>query len=148
LSKASYDERARGAQISRPGPIKTSASESPCKGNVKSRHGEDRTPRFLFRSMALLKDVLLRAAHAADTIGAGGLLAHAKDDENRAFYEHFTFEASPRDPWHLLLMMKDLMQVESSGNPNAWSRYSSNSTTFATSPGSWFSSSSIALFGN
>ena len=30
---------------------------------------------------ALLKDALLRASHAADTIGARALLVHAKDDE-------------------------------------------------------------------
>ena len=60
---------------------------------------------------ALLKDALLRAAHAADTIGARALLVHAKDDGARAFYEHFTFEASPSDPYHLLLIMKDLMRM-------------------------------------
>jgi hypothetical protein len=36
---------------------------------------------------------------------------HAKDDGARAFYEHFTFEASPSDPYHLLLIMKDLMRM-------------------------------------
>jgi GNAT superfamily N-acetyltransferase len=60
---------------------------------------------------ALLKDALQRAAHAADTIGARALLVHAKDDGARAFYEHFTFESSPSDPYHLLLIMKDLMQI-------------------------------------
>jgi hypothetical protein len=33
-------------------------------------------------------------------------MVHAKDDEARASYEHFTFEASPSDPYHLLLIMK------------------------------------------
>jgi GNAT superfamily N-acetyltransferase len=60
---------------------------------------------------ALLKDALQRAAHAADTIGARALLVHAKDDAARAFYEHFTFESSPSDPYHLLLIMKDLMHI-------------------------------------
>ena len=59
---------------------------------------------------ALLKDALLRTAQAAETIGARALLVHAKDDEARAFYKHFTFEASPSDPYHLLLIMKDLMR--------------------------------------
>ena len=48
---------------------------------------------------------------AADTIGAGALLVHAKDDSAEAFYEHFTFEASPSDPYHLLLIMKDSLQI-------------------------------------
>ena len=60
---------------------------------------------------ALLKDALLRTAQAADTIGARALLVHAKDDGAKAFYEHFTFEASPSDPYHLLLIMKDLLQT-------------------------------------
>jgi GNAT superfamily N-acetyltransferase len=60
---------------------------------------------------ALLKDALLRAAQAADTIGARALLVHAKDDDARAFYEHFTFEVSPSDPYHLLLIMKGLMRM-------------------------------------
>jgi hypothetical protein len=42
---------------------------------------------------------------------ARALLVRAKDDGARAFYEHFTFEASPSDPYHLLLIMKDLMQM-------------------------------------
>jgi GNAT superfamily N-acetyltransferase len=60
---------------------------------------------------ALLKDALLRSAQAAETIGARALLVHAKDDEARAFYEHFTFEASPSDPYQLLLIMKDLLAI-------------------------------------
>lgn len=60
---------------------------------------------------ALLKDALLRAAHAAETIGARALLVHAKDDNAKAFYEHFTFEPSPSDSYHLLLIMKDLLRL-------------------------------------
>lgn len=60
---------------------------------------------------ALLKDALLRTAQAADTIGARALLVHAKDDSAKAFYEHFTFEASPSDPYHLLLIMKELVRI-------------------------------------
>jgi GNAT superfamily N-acetyltransferase len=60
---------------------------------------------------ALLKDALIRTAQAANTIGARALLVHAKDDDAKSFYEHFTFEASPSDPYHLLLIMKDLMQI-------------------------------------
>lgn len=60
---------------------------------------------------ALLKDALLRAASAADTIGARALLVYAKDDNARGFYEHFDFEPSPSDPYHLLLLMKDLLRI-------------------------------------
>ena len=60
---------------------------------------------------ALLKDALMRTAQAADTIGARALLVHAKDDEAKAFYQHFTFEPSPSDPYHLLLIMKDMLRI-------------------------------------
>ena len=60
---------------------------------------------------ALLKDELIRTAQAADAIGARALLVHAKDDEAKAFYQHFTFEPSPSDPYHLVLIMKDLLQM-------------------------------------
>jgi GNAT superfamily N-acetyltransferase len=60
---------------------------------------------------ALLKDALRRAVHAADTIGARAVLVHAKDDSAKGFYEHFTFEPSPSDPYHLILIMKDLRRI-------------------------------------
>ena len=60
---------------------------------------------------ALLKDALRRAAHAADTVGARAVLVHAKDDNAKGFYEHFNFEPSPSDPYHLLLIMKDLRRI-------------------------------------
>ena len=60
---------------------------------------------------SLLKDALVRTAQAADTIGARALLVHAKDDSAKAFYQHFDFEPSPSDPYHLLLIMKDLLNI-------------------------------------
>lgn len=57
---------------------------------------------------SLLKDALVRAAGAADTIGARAVLVHAKDEDAKGFYEHFDFEPSPTDPFHLFLLMKDL----------------------------------------
>jgi predicted N-acetyltransferase YhbS len=60
---------------------------------------------------ALLKDALLRAASAANTIGARAVLVHAKDDNAKGFYEHFNFDPSPSDPYHLMLIMKDLLRI-------------------------------------
>ena len=60
---------------------------------------------------ALLKDALLRAAGAADTIGARTVLVHAKDNAAKGLYEHFDFEPSPSDPYHLLLIMKDVKRI-------------------------------------
>jgi len=56
----------------------------------------------------LLKDALLRTAQAADIAGIRALFVVAKDDQAKAFYEHFAFDSSPTDPYRLFLVMKDL----------------------------------------
>lgn len=56
----------------------------------------------------LLKDALLRIVAAADHAGIRAVAVHAKDDVARAFYERFHFVRSPTDPYHLLLLMKDV----------------------------------------
>ena len=57
---------------------------------------------------ALLKDALLRTAQAADIAGIRALLIHAKDDTARQWYLNWEFEPSETDPFHLLLLLKDL----------------------------------------
>jgi GNAT superfamily N-acetyltransferase len=56
----------------------------------------------------LLKDAMLRTLEAADIAGIRAFAVHAKDDQARAFYEHFDFIASPVDPYHLFRLLKDL----------------------------------------
>lgn len=56
----------------------------------------------------LLKDAMLRTLQAADIAGLRALAVHAKDDEARSFYEHFDFIASPTDPMHLFVLLKDV----------------------------------------
>ncbi len=63
---------------------------------------------------SLLKDALCRTAQAADIAGIRALFVHAKDEEARAFYEHFNFRPSPNDPYHLFLLMKDLVRAAQS----------------------------------
>lgn len=60
---------------------------------------------------ALLKDALRRALSASSEIGARAVLVHAKDEDAKAFYEHFDFEESPTDPLHLFVLMKDLRRL-------------------------------------
>ena len=76
-----------------------------------ARLAVDQTMQGKRLGAALLKDALLRTAQAADTIGARALVVHAKDDSAKAFYEHFTFESSASDPYHLLLLTKDLIRI-------------------------------------
>jgi predicted N-acetyltransferase YhbS len=55
----------------------------------------------------LLKDAMQRTLHAADIAGIRAFAVHAKDDEARAFYEHFGFSPLPSDPYHLFRLLKN-----------------------------------------
>lgn len=59
----------------------------------------------------LLRDALTRTVQAADIAGIRALFVSARDDEARAFYEHFNFDPSPADPYQLFLIMKDLKKL-------------------------------------
>ncbi len=58
----------------------------------------------------LVRDALLQAASIADRVGVRALLIHAETAEAAAFYWRIDpgFAASPTDPLHLILLMKDL----------------------------------------
>jgi GNAT superfamily N-acetyltransferase len=56
----------------------------------------------------LLKDAMQRTLQAADIDGIRAFAVHAKDDEAKAFYEHFGFSPLPSDPYHLFRLLKDM----------------------------------------
>ena len=56
----------------------------------------------------LLKDAMQRTLQAADIAGIRAFAVHAKDDQARAFYEHFGFSPLPSDPYHLFRLLKDI----------------------------------------
>jgi ribosomal protein S18 acetylase RimI-like enzyme len=56
---------------------------------------------------SLLQDALLRCAAAAEIVGVRAVAAHANEYAS-GFYDQFGFEASPTDPLHRILLMKDL----------------------------------------
>jgi len=56
----------------------------------------------------LLKDAMLRTLQAAEIAGIRAFAVHAKDDLSRAFYERFDLIASPVDPYHLFILLKDV----------------------------------------
>jgi GNAT superfamily N-acetyltransferase len=65
----------------------------------------------------LLKDAIQRTTQAAGMAGIRAILVHAKDEEARKFYPHFSFESSPLDPLQMLLLMKDARKaVEAKGS--------------------------------
>jgi|SRR5665811_836069 len=57
---------------------------------------------------SLLQDAMLRAREVADELGVRVMLVHAKHEQASRWYRRFGFEASPTDPLHLVLPMKDL----------------------------------------
>jgi GNAT superfamily N-acetyltransferase len=57
---------------------------------------------------ALLRDAVLRTLQAAEIAGIRALAVHAKDEQARRYYEQFDFAASPTDPLHLLVLLKDV----------------------------------------
>lgn len=65
---------------------------------------------------ALLKDALLRTAQAASIAEIRALLVHATDQHARRWYLQLEFEPSPSDPYHLFLLMKDLMALLPKGS--------------------------------
>jgi len=61
----------------------------------------------------LLQDVIARTQALGSEIGCRGLLVHAETGEAKSFHEHLVpeFVASPTDPLHLFLLMKDIRRT-------------------------------------
>ena len=59
----------------------------------------------------LLRDAMLRTVQAADIAGIRAFVTHAKNDEARAFYEHFDFVPLATDPYHLYSLIKDIRRL-------------------------------------
>lgn len=57
---------------------------------------------------SLLQDAFLRFVNVQETIGARALLAHAKDDAAKAFYEKFGFVSTDALPFHLYVLTKTI----------------------------------------
>jgi predicted N-acetyltransferase YhbS len=74
---------------------------------VLARLAVDREHKGSGVGRSLLQDALLRCAGVADSVGVRAVVAHAHKDAN-GFYDRFGFEASPTDPFHRILLMKDL----------------------------------------
>ncbi|MGB7684313.1 MAG: GNAT family N-acetyltransferase [Solirubrobacterales bacterium] len=74
---------------------------------VLARLAVDREHKGSGVGRSLLQDSLLRCAGVADSVGVRAVVAHARKEAN-GFYDRFGFEASPTDPLHRILLMKDL----------------------------------------
>jgi GNAT superfamily N-acetyltransferase len=61
---------------------------------------------------SLLKHAILRTLDAAKIAGIRAMTVHAKNVTIRSFYENFGFQASPTDPLHLFVLIKDLRGMQ------------------------------------
>lgn len=57
---------------------------------------------------SLLQDAFLRFMTVQESIGARALLAHAKDESAKAFYEKWGFASTEGLPLHLYILAKDV----------------------------------------
>ncbi|MGW0433762.1 GNAT family N-acetyltransferase [Micromonospora sp. NPDC003197] len=79
---------------------------------ILARLGVDRSAQGVGLGRALVVDALRRIAAAAEVIGVRAVLIHCENEAARDFYLRLAkFEASPTDPMHLLLLMKDLRRA-------------------------------------
>lgn len=82
---------------------------------ILTRLGVDRVAQGIGLGQALVVDALRRIAAASEVIGVRALLIHCESEAARDFYLRLAkFEASPTDPMHLMLLMKDLRRALSS----------------------------------
>ena len=56
----------------------------------------------------LLRDAMTRTLAAAETIGVRAMLVHTIDQGAASFYRRHGLEASPTDPRHLMILIKDI----------------------------------------
>jgi ribosomal protein S18 acetylase RimI-like enzyme len=80
-----------------------------------ARLAVDESCRGVGLGASLLQDAFGRFMRAQEAIGARALLAHAKDDSAKAFYEKWGFKSSDGLPLHLYMLTKDIRASLSSG---------------------------------
>lgn len=79
---------------------------------ILTRLGVDLSCQGLGLGKALVVDALRRVAAASEVIGVRALLIHFENDTARDFYLRLAkFDASPTDPLHLFLLIKDLRRA-------------------------------------
>ncbi|MDP8258626.1 MAG: GNAT family N-acetyltransferase [Candidatus Aadella gelida] len=111
---AGYYSLAAGSVVQRekvPPRITKGLARHPIPVVLLARLAVDRSEWGSGIGKGLLLDSLLRIVKASDTIGVRAVLVEAKDEKAKAFYEHFGFEPSPVDKYHLYLLIKDIKKT-------------------------------------
>ena len=80
---------------------------------ILTRLGVDLEQQRRGLGSALVRDAFFQVAAIADRAGVRALLIHAETPEAAGFYQGIDpgFEASPTDPLHVLLLIKDLRRA-------------------------------------
>lgn len=91
-----------------PERIRKGLAKHPIPMILLARLAVDRSCQGEGLGSGLLLDAFGRFLTAQPSIAAWGLLAHAKDDSAKAFYERWGFSASDGFPYHLYLLTKDI----------------------------------------
>lgn len=87
--------------------LKGQPAKRPVPVLILARLAVDREHQNRGVGRSLLQDALLRCAAVAESVGVRAVVVHANGEANW-FYDQFGFEASPTDPLHRILLMKDL----------------------------------------
>jgi GNAT superfamily N-acetyltransferase len=88
-----------------PGPVRRNMPD-PIPMAVLGRLAIDQKWQGKGLGAAVLQDATLRTGQAAAILGIRGILVHAISDGAKAFYEHYGFAASPKNPMTLILSLK------------------------------------------
>lgn len=88
--------------------LKAGLGRNPIPALLLARLAVDKSCRRKGIGARLLKDALSRALSVSRSVGVRAMIVHAKDDNAKAFYEHFGFLALPDNPFHLYLATRDI----------------------------------------
>lgn len=88
--------------------LKAGLGKNPIPALLLARLAVDKTCSGKGIGARLLQDALLRALSVSRSIGVRAVIVHAKDENAKAFYEHFGFLSLPDNQLHLYLATKDV----------------------------------------
>ena len=95
------------AQAAAPGGFRRNIPD-PIPVVVLARLAVDRNYQGRGLGRALFRDAARRVAHAADTIGIRGMMAHAISEEAQKFYVALGFDPCPAEAMTLVVTLRDI----------------------------------------
>ncbi|MBA2597898.1 MAG: GNAT family N-acetyltransferase [Chloroflexota bacterium] len=98
-----------------PSEIAKRLPRRPVPATLIGRLAVDLDYRGLGLGRTLLANALIRAAGASLAIGSMAVIVDAKDDQARAFYEHYGFRRFVEDPYRLFIPMAVAIRHEREG---------------------------------